>query len=235
MSAVNPPMFKSFGYETVAVVHLEGTSDEKRFNVDMHVQPKSGFVSIDTPIYEGDIVEIEDPRGGIDRKVVEEVNIYRPKGRMLTNMQYTEVIWGKGPVPRVAPVRRLTIEHFHPQVLEAAGALFADGHFDSAVSEAFKAIEIRVKGIVGSKQSGVKLMAEAFGGEAPKINLSKLEGQSGKDEHDGFFALFRGAMMGIRNPRAHELAAPSDPQVTLEYLAFASMLHRKLDLADGPI
>ena len=53
---VEPPMFRTFGHETVEVVHAEGTADEKRFSVEAHVQPDSGFVSVDAPIYEGDIV-----------------------------------------------------------------------------------------------------------------------------------------------------------------------------------
>lgn len=36
-------------------------------------------------------------------------------------------------------------------------------------------------------------------------------------------------MRGIRNPGAHELAAEQDPQEVLEYLALASLLHRRLD------
>lgn len=231
MPAPEPPMFRSFGHETVEVVHAEGTEDEKRFKVEAHIQPEKGYVAIDTPVYEGDIVEVDDPRGGIDRRYVEKVNIYKPGGRMSTRMQYTELVWGTAPAVRVAPVRRLTIEGFHPRVKEASGALFADGHFDTAVSEAFKSIEVRVKGLIGSTQSGVKLMAEAFQGAQPQLVVSKLEGQSGKDEQEGFFTLFRGAMMGIRNPRAHELADKVEPQEALEYLAFASLLHRRLDLA----
>lgn len=37
-------------------------------------------------------------------------------------------------------------------------------------------------------------------------------------------------MIGIRNPGAHELFKPADAQETLEYLGFASLLHRRLDI-----
>jgi hypothetical protein len=54
---------------------------------------------------------------------------------------------------------------------------------------------------------------------------------SSEDEREGFHAIFRGAMLGIRNPGAHELFLTGDPQQALEYLAFASLLHRRIDVA----
>jgi uncharacterized protein (TIGR02391 family) len=61
--------------------------------------------------------------------------------------------------------------------------------------------------------------------------VAKATGQSGKDEQEGFGALFRGSMLGVRNPRAHDLFRTQDPQQALEYLGFASLLHRQLDSA----
>ena len=36
-------------------------------------------------------------------------------------------------------------------------------------------------------------------------------------------------MLGLRNPGAHELFKPADAHETLEYLALASLLHRRID------
>lgn len=36
-------------------------------------------------------------------------------------------------------------------------------------------------------------------------------------------------MLGVRNPRARDLFRLQDPQLALEYLGFASLLHRRLD------
>lgn len=74
-------------------------------------------------------------------------------------------------------------------------------------------------------------MGEAFGGSDPQVPVATSSGQSAKDEQEGFAALFRGAMLGVRNPRAHDLFKPRDPQQALEYLGFASLLHRQLDAA----
>lgn len=58
-----------------------------------------------------------------------------------------------------------------------------------------------------------------------------LPDRAGRDEQEGFAALFRGAMLGVRNPKAHERFKATDPQRALEYLGLASLLHRRLDNA----
>ena len=74
-------------------------------------------------------------------------------------------------------------------------------------------------------------MGEAFGGSQPRVSVATATGQSATDEQEGFAALFRGSMLGVRNPKAHDLFRPQDPQQALEYLGFASLLHRQLDSA----
>ncbi|WP_448060597.1 TIGR02391 family protein [Cellulomonas hominis] len=224
-----PSSFRNFGVTRVTVIHNPGSDDEERFETEAHIQAKTAFFAVDTPIYEGDIVEFPDPRGGLARKVAAGVDVNNPTGPSFRGMEHIHVTWGAGPPSRVAPVRRLSVENLHPTVIHSSSDLFADGHFEAAVSEAFKSIEIRVRSLTGSAQSGVKLMGEAFGGSAPQVSVSGAVGQSGKDEQEGFAALFRGSMLGVRNPRAHDLFQPRDPQQALEYLGFASLLHRQLD------
>lgn len=226
-----PSHFRTFGTTKVTVVNNPGTEDEHRFETEAHVQAKTGFFAVDTPIYEGDIVEFHDPRGGTTRKVAATVDVNNPTGPSFRGVEHIHVTWGSAPPARVAPVRRLSIENLHKEVISSSSELFADGHYQAAVSEAFKSIEVRVRSLAGSNQSGVKLMGEAFGGPEPRVSVSTASGQSGKDEQEGFAALFRGAMLGVRNPRAHELFRPQDPQQALEYLGFASLLHRQLDTA----
>jgi uncharacterized protein (TIGR02391 family) len=226
-----PPDFRDFGITKVAVIHDAGTEGEKRFETEAHIQAKAGFFAVDTPIYEGDVVEFPDPRGGLARKIAASVDVNNPAGSAFRGMEHIHVTWGATPPPRIAPVRRLSVENLHAEVIRSSSDLFADGHYEAAVSEAFKSIEIRVRTMTGSAQSGVKLMGEAFGGAAPRVSVGSAVGQSGKDEQEGFGALFRGSMLGVRNPRAHDLFRPQDPQQALEYLGFASLLHRQLDSA----
>lgn len=227
-----PSHFRNFGITKVTVVRSPGTEDEERFETEAHIQAKSAFFSVDTPIYEGDVVEFPDPRGGTARKVAASVDVNNPTRSSFRGMEHIHVTWGVAPPSHVAPVRRLSIENLHEEVIRSSSDLFADGHYEAAVSEAFKSIEVRVRTITGSTQSGVKLMGEAFGGSEPRVSVANGVGQSGKDEQEGFGALFRGSMLGVRNPRAHDLFRPQDPQQALEYLGFASLLHRQLDGAE---
>lgn len=225
-----PKISRSHGTKTVVVVQNEGSEDEVSTETEAMIQAESGFFDIATPIYEGDIVEIPDPRGGIDRRLAAEVHVndYGPKG-----LHHTQVKWGKAAAARTAPVRRLSIEQFHPAVAQAASALFVDGHYSNAVYEAFKSLEVRVRQLVGTDESGSKLMGRAFGGKEPKLSVAKSTGRSGEDEQEGFQSIFRGVMLAVRNPKAHELVQDEDPQHALEYLGLASLLHRKLDAAEA--
>jgi len=51
------------------------------------------------------------------------------------------------------------------------------------------------------------------------------------DEIMGYMWMFSGAVMGIRNAKAHKLIPQREPQAALEWLAFASALFRALDKA----
>jgi len=124
---------------------------------------------------------------------------------------------------------RLALDDLHPEILAAAGALFQDGHYPQAILDAFKAVEVRVREISRLDASGRDLMARAFAGEPPLVRVWLEPGQSGKDEQEGFKLIFMGATQGIRNPKAHDRVRQESPERALEYLAFASLLMRRLD------
>ncbi len=67
-------------------------------------------------------------------------------------------------------------------------------------------------------------MQTAFSANSPKLSVSK-----NVDERLGFMWLFTGAVMGVRNPKAHAITPHPDKQTTLEWLGFASVLFRVLD------
>lgn len=221
-----PHALRRLGTIQVTVIHLDGTAEESRLEVEAHIQAESGFFAVSTPIYEGDVVELADPRGGTSRRLVTEVRVndFGPE-----HMRHIKVVWGQAPPVRIAPVRRLSFEGLHPEVVRASSDLFADRHYSSAIGDAFKSLEVRLRTMTGADKSGVALVGEALGGRSPKIELATSTGRSGADEREGFQAIFRGAMQAIRNPKAHELATDEDPLHALEYLALASLLHRRLD------
>jgi uncharacterized protein (TIGR02391 family) len=226
---MRPGFMGSMDSKQVKIIHREGTSDESRLTTEAHVQPASGFFAIDTPIHEGDIVEVPDPRGGTDRRIAAAVNVNDVGPE---SMRHIEVVWGKAPALRVAEVRRLGIDGLHPAVIAAASDLFTDGHYSQAIFEAFKALEGRVRTLSGLDLYGRDLMTQAFTANGP-INVAVEQGQSGKDEQEGFRFIFMGVIQGIRNPKGHELVKQSDAQRALEYLAIASVLFRRLDDVTG--
>lgn len=227
-----PDIIRRSGTRMVTLICEPGPS-EHRSEVEAAILNDQGidkaYVATETPVYEGDIIEFPDPRGGTMRYFAEKVVVNDLPNGPFADMAHTEVYLSKELPPRKAPVRRISFEELHPAVVETSTGLFADGHFSGAVGEAFKSIEVRVRDLLGAETSGTKLMDEAFGGKEPRLNVSIHEGQSGQDEQAGFHAIFRGVMLGIRNPGAHELVVDQDPQEALEYLALASLLHRRLD------
>jgi uncharacterized protein (TIGR02391 family) len=118
---------------------------------------------------------------------------------------------------------------FHPRVIAASKSLFRDGHYASAILEAYKAVNNFVKEKTNLALDGKALMSKVFSEDAPIIKLNELLTQSDRDEQEGFKFLFMGAMVGIRNPKAHDNVIQTDPYRTLEYLGFASLLMKRIE------
>jgi hypothetical protein len=68
-------IFDTFTPTNVVIIREPGASSETRVEAQAIVQPNSGMFEVTTPIYEGDIVEVPDPRGGVDRRAVRKVDI----------------------------------------------------------------------------------------------------------------------------------------------------------------
>lgn len=75
-----PSHFRSLGTTMVTIVYDPGTEDEERFEAEAHVQAKPGFFAVETPIYEGDVVEFPDQRGATSRKIAATVDVNNPTG-----------------------------------------------------------------------------------------------------------------------------------------------------------
>ena len=121
----------------------------------------------------------------------------------------------------------------HSGIDDCSRALFEGGHYAPAILEAFKRVNIEVKKASGLEgKDGKDLMSQAFRREKeelPVIRLNQLKSVSEKDEQDGFMFIYMGSMLGIRNPKAHDIVKLDDPVKALEYLALASLLMRRLD------
>lgn len=117
------------------------------------------------------------------------------------------------------------LSSLHPIVQKTAGALFMDGHYRSAILDSYIALVEAVQVKSGMLDlDNTTLMQTVFSAKNPIIKIS-----NSSDEQLGFMWLFSGAVMAIRNPKAHRLISQRDPQRTLEWLNFASVLFRVLD------
>lgn len=233
-----PDLIRRAGMTPVVIVKNLGTEDEERLETEAQLlNSNEAYFALEDPLYEGDHVEMPDPRGGTAVKVVNELEQNPLPSNMAAafggSSGYTKVVWGKAQPARQAPVRRLDLQRLHPEVVSSASTLFADNQYDSAITEAMKSVEVRVRQLTGLDLSGAPLMQEAFKPKSYALDVGVEQGRSGEDEREGFFYLFRGAMVGIRNPKAHELARGNDPDEALEVLALASLLHRRLDIAQS--
>ncbi len=141
-----------------------------------------------------------------------------------------------GPVGPMLAASRL-----HRWVWNAAASLWDDGHYEPAVHEAAKAVELRTQLKVGRRDiSGKDLYAQAFSvkeptGKMPRLRFLHIDRNERPDDwtsaHEGAMHLGMGCAQGIRNPQAH----PSEDiteQEALEQLAALSVLARWADACE---
>jgi uncharacterized protein (TIGR02391 family) len=120
-------------------------------------------------------------------------------------------------------------QNYHEKIASVSRSIFVSGHYSQAIFEACKSLNNSVKEQSKLSDDGASLMTKAFSPNNPVLKINNLSNKSEKDEQQGFMHLYQGAILGIRNPFAHEPASPIDLTVALEYLGFLSLLFRKLD------
>lgn len=120
----------------------------------------------------------------------------------------------------------------HPLIVRVSKDRFDVTQYADAVEAAFKTINNEVKKIVYEKTSeeidGNPLMQKAFNKNNPLIRFNESELRTDQDIQQGYQFMFSGAMLGIRNPKAHEVEEISKSDA-IRKLHFASMLMFKLD------
>lgn len=127
---------------------------------------------------------------------------------------------------------------FHRWVWDAVANLWDDGHYEPAVHEAAKAVELQTQLKIGRRDiDGKDLYAQVFSTNDPKSGEPRLRfpridraerPKPWTSAHEGARSLGMGCAQGIRNPQAH----PSDDiteQEALEQLAALSVLARWVD------
>lgn len=119
----------------------------------------------------------------------------------------------------------------HPRIAAVSAELFRDGHYRNAVLDASVALVNFVKEKSRRHDlDGADLMRTVFSKNNPILAINDLKDQSELDEQEGLMHLFEGAVLALRNPRAHELS-PDSPEEALEFIAFLSLLAKQLERA----
>jgi uncharacterized protein (TIGR02391 family) len=125
-------------------------------------------------------------------------------------------------------IRAYSSLDLHSEIARAASALYQGGHYASAIEDAVKALNGLVRFRSDETLDGTALMQRVFSPKDPILRFNDLKDKTDQDEQQGFMMLFCGAVVGLRNPRAHKLIK-DDPERALEFIAFVSLLAKLLD------
>lgn len=133
--------------------------------------------------------------------------------------------------PSARANRALTELNIHPELMKGIGKLFQDSHYANAVEDACKILEAFVKmRSMRFDLSGTDLMQTVFSVKNPILAFNDLQTETDKSEQQGMMFLYAGAMLALRNPRAHSLRV-DDPENALDLILFINLLMRYLDNA----
>lgn len=218
--------------EQVTRVRIAPDGTESRQEVEAVFEDWEVSFKITEDIEEGDLLDRPLPNGKVQTVRLMNLTYHQrpsidlaapPKGRI-----HAEFV-NDTPHPKVSQ-RKVTLPGLHPGISGAAGALYEDRHYSNAIRAAFQAVEARVQQLTGNNEIGQKLMGDAF--KPGALDVTTSVGANLDSERDGFKLLFMGAMSGLRNPRSHGIDVPVSAEEALESLAFASLLMRRLDLAE---
>jgi uncharacterized protein (TIGR02391 family) len=122
----------------------------------------------------------------------------------------------------------------HPEIVRVAKSRFESNHLADAVEAALKEVNDRIKKLckdaTGKEFDGADLMWRSFSPNQPVLLLGDISTAIGKDMQQGYMEIFAGAMIGIRNPKAHANIT-IDLSRAIHFLYLASLLMFKVDEA----
>jgi len=167
---------------------------------------------------------IEEVIGSVTDSVAREISNIRTIIEL-----FNEKLSDGGNTPTTRAIRSFGDLELHPEIERACAKLFEDGHYSESVEAACKVLDLLVKiRSMEADRSGTDLMQMVFSTKSPILKYSEQATESERSEQQGMMFLFAGAMLAIRNPRAHGLIK-DHPVTAIEYLSFLSMLAKSLD------
>jgi len=114
----------------------------------------------------------------------------------------------------------------HPLIAADVWPAFLRGDYDAAIFQAFRRLEVEVRGAGDFQPSdlGVPMMRNAFKAGGPLADPTILPA-----EQQALSDLFAGAIGWAKNPQSHRIVAVDDPKVAAELINLASYLMRIVD------
>lgn len=121
----------------------------------------------------------------------------------------------------------LPSENLHPILVRKVKPLFLRGDYDTAIFQAFKAIEVQVrkKGGYAKSDIGVNLMRKAFHPQTGKLSNTHSE----ESEKQAMSDLFAGAIGLFKNPTSHRDIDGISPEEAADYIKVANCLLKMVD------
>lgn len=119
----------------------------------------------------------------------------------------------------------------HPVIKTSSLKQLYDGHYRDAVLNGAIGLFDFIRERSGSSTDGEPLVGEVLSTGKPKLILSDLDSESGKNDQVGFMSILQGTYRGIRNPKAHTLVTDLTDLKARQYLVFLSLLARRIEEA----
>lgn len=127
----------------------------------------------------------------------------------------------------------LTLDDLHEE-MHLVHDLFHDGHAQEAVRKAAQRYVNRVAELAADDpdsrdRQGVDLINRVFSEDSPVLAFNPRASLTQRDDHNGYRFLGVGLMLAVRNVMTHTDDRGLTPTEALEWLAFISAMHRRLD------
>ncbi len=213
---------------SVTLIRRQPEGTERRISSPARVEGHTLRLPLGTEVQAGDYVEHHPPNDEPRMMIV--IDVIYPYMPGTSNIDDHIEVTCVDNRRVVIPDLRMPALHF---TMSVPLTLVEDGRMAEAVFEALQIVEERVQSLTASDDSGRTLMESVFGAKPPQLDITTATGQAAEDEREGFRLLFIGAMLGLSSPHGAGRAIPATLDETLEYLAVASMLMRRLDRAES--
>lgn len=116
----------------------------------------------------------------------------------------------------------------HPWIVQHAFEQYRNGHFRDSVLNAFVSLGDLMREKTGVGEDGAALATQVLSLKNPKLVLSDIKTESGRNDQIGFLEIIKGAFIGIRNPKAHSIRHDLTESKAAQYLVLASLLARRI-------